>query len=188
MACCVSLMRAFVKIGTLLPATCRHCSLASGLVYQLIRQSPPSSLPDSLTRLPHCQRLSLVINVGYRAVRFWCPWRMSLGAPWAGQPNKISVQFCVRKGGGRASISVLTCYIIHAMSASSLINGPMCIMVPKYLRHGYMYPCNVCDGLFSYHSHVSVCLLFSMSLGILLPILLVRGLNGIHSGVQLAVF
>ena len=53
-------------------------------------------------------------------------------------------------------------------------------MVPKYLRHGYMYPCNVCDGLFSYHSHGSVCLLFSMSLGILLPILLVQGLNGIH--------
>ena len=43
-----------------------------------------------------------------------------------------------------------------------------------------MWPCNVCDGLFSYHSHVSVCLLFSMSLGILLPILLVQGLNGFH--------
>ena len=58
------------------------------------------------------------------------------------------------------------------MSTSSLINGPhvyngflpgmLCQIVPKYLRHGYMYPCNVCDDLFSYHSHISVCLLFSM--------------------------
>ena len=36
---------------------------------------------------------------------------MSLGAPLAGQPNKISVEFCVCKGGGKASISLLSCRV-----------------------------------------------------------------------------
>ena len=76
---------------------------------------------------------------------------MSLGAPWAGQPNKISVEFCMCKGGGRASILVLTCRVAFYNSCNErqftdqqphvyngFLPGMLCQMVPKYLRHGYM--------------------------------------------------
>ena len=131
MACCVSLVHASVKIGTLLPAACRRCSLlASGLVYQLIHRSPP---PLVIARFSYAAAtFSTFIATAQcwaSSHLFWCPWCMSLRAPWAGQPNKISVEFCMCKGSGRVLISVLTCRVVHAMNASSLINGPMCIMV-----------------------------------------------------------
>ena len=79
---------------------------------------------------------------------------MSLRAPWARQPNKISVEFCVCKGGGRASISLLSCRVALYNSCNErqftdqqphvyilyngFLPGVLCQMVPKYLRHGYM--------------------------------------------------
>ena len=178
----VSLMHASVKIGTLLPAACHRCSLlASGLVYQ--------SIPPLVTARFYYVAATLSTFVAsaqcwVSSRPFWCPWCMSLGAPWVKQPNKISVEFCMWWQGINlsADLSDKGGIIIHATSASSLINGPMfflpamlCQMVPKYRRHGYMYLCNV-----ALYSHVSVCLLFSMSSCILLPILSVRGLYGIH--------